>query len=309
MGNKIILISSYCDNEEKISVLESNIRTLKNLGLDVMLNSPIDIPNRVSSLCDYYIRTKDNPIIDWPIKSVSVWSEYRCDGKKIIMNRCLPDYGWANIHQVKKLSEYALTYDYEYFYHIIYDIKIDDTVLSCILSDVECNFYHFHEHWVSLHFMLFNRKNLVSFISGLNINEYIEFCGIAETWLKNYLENSDLPYKVDDCYVDDHILFHNGVDLFNYSGFSEFRYFIAKNAMENNSIKIYFYGVKNHIDLKIHLNSTTKIYEISDRDIIDLELSRDDMISVIIEYNGLIEDITEKIRSITHNNINLYEEN
>jgi hypothetical protein len=79
--------------------------------------------------------------------------------------------------------------------------------------------------------------------------------------------------------------------------------------MENNSIKIYFYGVKNHIDLKIHLNSTTKIYEIADRDIIDLELSRDDMISVIIEYNGLTEDITEKIRSITHNNINLYEEN
>jgi hypothetical protein len=309
MGNKIILISSYCDNEEKLGVLESNIRTLKNLGLDVMLNSPIDIPIEISSLCDYYIRTKDNPIIDWPIKSVSVWSEYRCDSKKIIMNRCLPDYGWANIYQVKKLSEYALTYDYEYFYHIIYDIKIDDIVLAGILSDGECNFYHFHEHWVSLHFMLFNRRNIISFVSELDINEYIKFCGIAETWLKNYLENSNLPYVVEDHYVDDHILFHNGIDLFNYSGFPEFKYFIAKNAMEKDSIKIYFYDIKSPIDLKIYSNSIPKICRIYDRDIIDTGLSYSDMKSVIIEYNGLTEDITGKIKSITHNNINLYEEN
>lgn len=307
-SNKIILISSYCDNEEKLEILKNNILVLKNLGLDVMLNSPIDIPNNISSLCDFYIRTKENPVMDWPDKCVYTWSDYQISNTRIRVARSLPDYGWANIYQVKKLSEYALTYDYEYFYHIIYDLKIDDIVLSGLLSDNECNFYHFHEHWTSLHFMLFNRENLLRFLPNLNIRSYLDFGGIAESWLKHVIENSDLPYVMNDEYVDDYILFHRGIDLFNYSDFDEFKYFISKNSLGYKNIEIYFYELSEPIDISVHIDSTVNNYIVKDRDIIDIGFMQDQFENIKIEYNNKINDITKKIISITHNNIEIYEE-
>ena len=40
-SRQIILISSYCDNEEKIAVLINNIKKIKNVGFDVAVISPI----------------------------------------------------------------------------------------------------------------------------------------------------------------------------------------------------------------------------------------------------------------------------
>jgi len=307
MGNKIIMISSYCDNQEKLDVLDSNIRTLKNLGLDVMLNSPIDLPNSITSLCDFYIRTKENPVLDWPQKCVYAWSEYKNNTNRIRVARSLPDYGWANIYQVKKLSEYALTYDYEYFYHIIYDLKIDDVVLKSLLSEEKCKFYHFHEHHVSLHMMLFDRKNISEFISKIELDEYLKFRGIAESWLKNFIEKSDLEYMVSDEYVDDHILYHSGIDLFNYSKFKNFNYFISKNSLGVKDVELYFYDILDSIELVINIDSVSKKYTIKDRDIIKLGFSAGNIKTVIIEYMDLSMDITDDIIKITHNNIEIYE--
>jgi hypothetical protein len=307
VGNKIIMISSYCDNPEKLDVLDLNIRTLKNLGFDVMLNSPIDLPNSVTSLCDFYIRTKENPVFDWPHKCVYTWSEYNHNGSKIRIARSLPDYGWANVYQVKKLSEYALTYDYEYFYHIIYDLKIDDIVLKALLSDEKCRFYHFHEHHVSLHMMLFNRKNILEFISKIELNEYLKFGGIAESWLKNFIEKSDLGYSVSDEYVDDHILYHSGIDLFNYSRFKNFKYFISKNSLGVKDVEIYFYDISDRIEITINIDLIPKKYIIKDRDIIKLGFTSDNIKPVIIEYMDSSMDITDDIIKIAHNNIEIYE--
>ena len=38
---KIALISTYCDDENKVNVLSKNIDKLKKLGLDVLIISPI----------------------------------------------------------------------------------------------------------------------------------------------------------------------------------------------------------------------------------------------------------------------------
>lgn len=307
MGNKIIMISSYCDDQEKLDVLDSNIRILKNLGLDVMLNSPIDLPNSITSLCDFYIKTKENPVFDWPQKCVYVWSEYNHGGNKIRISRSLPDYGWANVYQVKKLSEYALTYDYEYFCHIIYDLKIDDVVLKALLSDERCKFYHFHEHYVSLHMMLFDRKNINEFVSGIELNEYLKFDGIAESWLKNFIEKSDLEYEVSDEYVDDHILYHGGIDLFNYSKFSDFNYFISKDSFGVKDIELYFYNIQDPIEMIINIDSIPKKYMIGNRDIINLGFTSDNIKHVGIKYIDSYIDITDDIIKITHNNIEIYE--
>jgi hypothetical protein len=44
---KIVLISSYCDTEEKILILKKNLKIYKELGLDTLLISPIKLQNDV----------------------------------------------------------------------------------------------------------------------------------------------------------------------------------------------------------------------------------------------------------------------
>ena len=44
---KIVLISSYCDTQEKINILSENIKVLKSLGLDTLVISPITLPNEI----------------------------------------------------------------------------------------------------------------------------------------------------------------------------------------------------------------------------------------------------------------------
>ena len=148
---KIVLISSYCDTKEKINVLINTIKTIKSYNLDVMVNSPLPLPSDVINMCDFYVQTKENPLLYWPQKSVMSWVRHTDKNKEIVFKRSVIDYGWAALYQTKKLSEYALTYDYDRYYHIIYDTEIGDTVVSTFLSDKKCNFYPFHEHKVSLH--------------------------------------------------------------------------------------------------------------------------------------------------------------
>ena len=69
------------------------------------------------------------------------WARYIGKDREIVVKRSVIDYGWAALYQTKKLSEYALTYDYDRYYHIIYDTEIDDTVVSTFLSDKKCNFF------------------------------------------------------------------------------------------------------------------------------------------------------------------------
>ena len=166
-GKRIVLISSYCDTKEKIDVLINTIKTVKSYNLDVMVNSPLPLPSDVINMCDFYVQTKENPLLYWPQKSVMSWARYIGKDREIVVKKSVIDYGWAALYQTKKLSEYALTYDYDRYYHIIYDTEIDDTVVSTFLSDKKCNFYPFHEHKVSLHLIVLDREKILKIISSL----------------------------------------------------------------------------------------------------------------------------------------------
>lgn len=51
---KVALISTFCDTEEKLNILEENIVKIKSLGIDVMAISPIEIPYDIIKLCDFF---------------------------------------------------------------------------------------------------------------------------------------------------------------------------------------------------------------------------------------------------------------
>jgi len=300
MSKKIVLISSYCNTDEKLKILSNNIDIIKNLGLDIMLNSPISLPSEITNKCDYFFLTKDNPILEWPQKAVYIWSESIINNKTYIKTRCFPDYGWANIYQIKKLSQFALTYDYDYFYHIIYDLIIDDVVINALNSYKNCSFYHFHEHNVSLHLMVFDREHLTKFLYQLTLEKYLEIGGIAEQWLDKLLLLNNFDYKIEDSYVDDKILFHGHSDLCNYSKINDICFFIIKNETDLSTIKLLFYNILN-IDIKINNDN----YNVNNGDIIDLCFDKNNIKDTIIEYNNNYQNITTDIKDVIHNTIQI----
>lgn len=303
---KIVLISSFCDTDEKINILKTNIDTIKELGMDIMLNSPIPLPLKITSKCDYFFLTKENPVLKWPQKAVYVWNESEINGKHIIKNKCLPDYGWANIYQVKKLSEFALTYDYDRFYHIIYDLIIDDVVLDGFKSDRISSFYHFHEHNVSLHLMIFDREHLIKFISQLTLEKYLEIGGIAEQWLDALLKLKPFDFEIENAFVDDKILFNGNGDLHNYSRNKDIKFFIIKDAINLTTVKLFFYEIEDSY-ITIRINNDNRNYKVTNGDIIDLGFNCDNVLNTTIENNGYSQNITKDIKEIIHNTIKIDE--
>jgi hypothetical protein len=305
IGKRLVMISSYCDTEEKINILINNIRTIKSLNLDVMLNSPLPLPSDVINMCDVYIQTKENPLLHWPKKSVMSWARYTGKDREIVVKRSVIDYGWAALYQTKKLSEYALTYDYERYYHIIYDTVIDDTVKTTFLSDKKCNFYPFHEHKVSLHLIALDKKNLLNFSQYITLESYLKFNCIVENWLYDTLNNSNLNYTIESEKVDDLILFHKDENLFDYSDINGLIFFIVKNVTLNDDVCLYFYDNDEKINVLITVDGIGTYYDISNRDIINLGFKPTNIKNVSISYNGIESDITEKIKDITHNVIEI----
>ena len=305
IGKRLVMISSYCDTEEKINILINNIRTIKSLNLDVMLNSPLPLPSDVINMCDVYIQTKENPLLYWPEKSVMSWARYTGKDREIVVKRSVIDYGWAALYQTKKLSEYALTYNYERYYHIIYDTVIDDTVKTTFLSDKKCNFYPFHEHKVSLHLIALDKKNLLNFSQYITLESYLKFNCIVENWLYDTLNNCDLNYTIESEKVDDLILFHKDENLFDYSDINGLIFFIIKNVTLNDDVCLYFYDNDEKINVLITVDGIGTYYDISNRDIINLGFKPTNIKNVSISYNGIVSDITEKIKDITHNVIEI----
>ena len=96
---KIALISTFCDTPEKIKILSTNIKKIKSLGVDVMAISPsfISLPEEITSECDYFFYTKDNPLLGWPERMYTHWYEMPIDGTKKITSLHRGQIGRAHV--------------------------------------------------------------------------------------------------------------------------------------------------------------------------------------------------------------------
>lgn len=305
---KVALISSFCDTQEKLNVLNKNIEVVKNIGVDVILISPIFLPESTTSLCDYYFQTKDNLVLDWPIKSMFIWREIYLNNVKYKMTKTYGDYGWAGLNQVKQLSEIALLFDYDQFFHMIYDIKIDDNVLEGFNSNRVCNVYPSKrggDIWqVGLHFMIFNRENLNRLISNIRLDSYLALKGSdAFVWLHEL--QKIFPYVNEPIPVEDEIYYYDGFDFFNYSPIKELPFFIIKDDETLENIKLFFYSVNEEQSINIEIEGEYIDDNITNYKIINLGFNKLNPKNVKIIYKNNEYDITDVIGKIKHNTFRL----
>ena len=81
---KVALISTFCDNKEKLNLLIENIRKIKNLEIiDVIIYTPIQLPHEIYEICDAVIFSKENPVLNWPKKAMEGWRTFNVNGRII----------------------------------------------------------------------------------------------------------------------------------------------------------------------------------------------------------------------------------
>lgn len=325
MKKKIVLISTFCDTEKKRTILLDNLRVLKKMGLDTMVISPnfLPIDDEVIKLSDFTFYTRENPLLKYPVKQYTHWYELQLPDKRVItLHRGFADYGWAALYQTKKLSQLALTFDYDLFYHIIYDLEIDETVKNELLND-DANIVHprrnpnnLEEIWeTTLHFMVFDREMMGKIEKEIELNEYISTNGVAEGEVLKWTKKFDL--KISEHCVKDKIFYWENFDFFNMSPFDEFKMFISKNpemeiwlGYENpyavsltSNLRIVFYNISDNFEIKIKINKINFKLKPKNWEFIEIPINSIEVNSLIFEYEGKIHDFSQKYSEIMMNQI------
>jgi hypothetical protein len=322
--NKIALISTFCDTEEKQNILRENILKIKNLGIDVMAISPIKIPQDIVDICDFFFFTRENPLLGWPERGHTQWYRMPVSGNKSTeIHRAFNDYGWAGLYQVKKLSQIALTFDYDIFYHVIYDLNIDGVIESELRGN-DVNLVHprldpnshDHKYRSTLHFMIFDRKTMEKIVDEIDLGSYLRTNGVAEDEVEKWV--AKFPIKRSDHLISDKIFYWENVDFFNYSPFPEFKLFLSKNektfcllgtdpnkyrsALTDN-LRIVFHSFDRMDTIKIEINGIEFIENPKSWEFIEFPISSQSINQIAFTYNGKRADFTDQYNNISMNQI------
>jgi len=247
---KIALLSTFCDTPEKIEVLVENSRILKSLGVDVMVNSPLNLDPEVVKEFDFYFKNKENPVLTWPDRIHTAWRVQTNEfGQTVKIIRGMREYSWAALYQIKKLSEFALSYDYDIFYHMNYDILLDDELKKEILSESRNKIYPVKDErtghiWQGSPLLSsFDRGNLQKISEDITKERYKNGYSIAEDFVHSWVEKFGLIHS--SYYAKDRISLDKNSDIF-----SEVRQEDVLDYSKNSSYKL-FWNKEEGLNLKI----------------------------------------------------------
>ena len=321
---KIALISTFCNTEEKQNLLYENILKIKELGIDVIALGPnfIQLPSYITEACDYFFYTKDNPLLTWPTRAYTHWYQHiHSDDKILRMNRGLADYGWAALYQTKKLSQIALTFDYDMFYHLIYDVELDNHLINELLG-TETNIIHRRinpkntdEIWdANLHFMVFDRPTMEKIEKDITLEEDLGTNWVAEGEVIKWRDKYNLT--TSDHLVVDKIFYWDDYDFFNYSPFPEFKMFLSKNEPMDiwvgdnpvredltSNLRMVFFHFGDIGPIKVEVNGKIHILTPKEFEFVEFPIDSKDVNSLFIEYNGKLVDFSKDYSDIMMNQI------
>lgn len=301
---KIVLISSFCNNEIKLQVLKKNILNIKSLGIDVMVISPLVLSKEIQEICDYYFLTKDNPILDWPDSATYFWRVFHKYDSLITVTTTVPDYGYAAINQIKQLSDIALSLGYDQFYHIIYDLKFDDKVYETLNGSHDFLVFPSKREdtvWeVGLHLISINRENLKKLVSLISVQNYLSINSVdAFIWISSL--KKIFNYEISETPVEDEIYNYENVDHFNYSNIEKVCFYIEKNDEIVSPIRLFFYDINTNEEISVMVNNRIVKTDIQNLEIVNLEFDKFNIKNTKILVGEHLQDITDCMKKIKHN--------
>jgi len=205
MNKNVAVVFSYCDTDEKVSILSSLLDKLLLRELDICLISPLMFSMEIQSKCDYFIYTKDNPILNWPEEyGYYAWVVQSYEDILFKMNYMGSDYGWTVLYQLKVVGSLLKNIDYENIILMNYDIDLTENPLKFIDNDDSMMFYTWFsfekkERDVSpLLLSKWKHGEFMSIVDSIDKQNYISGCDHPENYLKKIIHSLQINYVVDD---------------------------------------------------------------------------------------------------------------
>jgi hypothetical protein len=191
---------------------------------------------------------------------------------------------------------------------MIYDIKIDENVINGFHSNKTNSVYpskRKDDVWpVGLHFLIFDRKNLETFISYINLETYLGVKN-GDAFAVLHSIKDKVNYVIEETPVEDEIFYYDGIDFFNLSPIEELKFFIEKNDENPDTIKLLFYNIKDDVEILLNVDGEQSQHKLHNFYLINLGFTKFNMKPVSIEYNGINYDLTEIIKNIKHNELKI----
>lgn len=307
---KAILISSHCDNQEKKDLLIKNIKLIKKNNIDVFLYSSVHLENEIIDLSDYYIFTKTNPILTYPLKGMFSWKIFQTKQGLYKISHIYDDWGWAGITQYKNMISLARNLNYDIFYLMIYDVEITENVLKIFKENQHTLFFpskHKNnkngEQWkVGSHLICLNKNDCENFLNEITLENYLKN---PNNILENFIEEIQVKYNwnVSNILIEDLIqirtITFNDKELLNKTVKV---YFI--NSIEQNKYGVLLFDVKESFLLKIVVDDVVIKHKIESDNIIFYEKPRQNL---TIHIDDNIHDFTHYINVFKQNMISKIE--
>lgn len=307
--DNIVLISAFCNSEEKLNVLRENLQILKSNQIDTAIISPLSLPQDIIELSDYIFITKENPVLDWPERAIIVWKHLNSPEGNYQLNGTVPDYGFSGLNHVKRLGEMFINYDYKHFTFIIYDTIITDKVLKILKKGHDAIVYpsiRDDAYWkVGLHLLSFNKESLKKVIDLISFEEYKKCRGDFDAFA--YLHHKiviPLNITIGDFPIEDKIYYHE--EYHNHSPHPDFKYFIHtpdENHFVPNrdyNLKIIFYNILSPFTLDFNINGRLNQFDIKEGTLINLKIKQSEMKELSFDYKNHTYDLTKQVVKLKH---------
>ena len=309
---KIALISTFCNTPEKVEVLRNTLIQLKELGVDSAMLTSLEIPFDVISLATYCFTTKENPRIKWPEYARISKKSFFENGTSFTLVTGLADYGFAHAWQYKKLSQIALTYDYEIFYLVNYDLNFDERVIDALRSnEIVCSIWaHTRGDFsanATLNFACFNRENILRFGEIVTREQYVSHLAQTHDSTEHWFEKLYLgidQVKFEDHQITDLIAEGGSTDIYDISQIKSVKIFVQKCNLDRFDVNLLVYSFSEEKNIRVITNLGEHGYSGKGPCLFTLALDSDDLLkTVVIEVDGESQELLPQIRSIDINQI------
>jgi hypothetical protein len=287
-------ITSYCNTERKLDILNRTIDNIKQFGLPIFLHAHYPIPESIQNKVHSYFYSSDNPVFNRYNKFWWINDEYRLEITEY-------DYYYTTVKQwnesIKILNDYEKIHMINYdsnIYPELFDIsrKINKSIF------LGHNYSRINEQQIFLLYFCLNKKSFDFFRDNITLRKYIgfweqvhtQFIPHVEEYLGTFITNND----------DFYIVPHTEVrfdELLKYDINTDARFKDDTEKIEgtkifigefNNIAAILFYFVEKEIKVDIVVNDTERICEnISSTRLVDLKLPFSEIKNLEIQVDGV----------------------
>lgn len=288
------VITSYCDTDEKIKVLEKNIDNLKQYNIDILVHAHYPLNDNIQKKVNYYLYSINPVATRYNIH----WANYKNYKFEIMM------YEWSHavIKQWKESILFLESY-YDVIHFINYDVNITPELYN--LTNKYLNKSTFYQNFlyadnILMIYFTIIKNDFKKFIDIFDIQRFFNFpyqtyLPTAEQYVRSFLDDKTNIIPIDEWkdYVNDLLQnefnfvlntkmnwekYKENINIGVYSMFKiDFCHvFIGK---DDKNTGILFYNITKELKIDLTINYSQKLnFNINTSDIfINISIPFDDI--------------------------------